>query len=83
MVLELSLLPHQDDFVASTAKHTTLVAGFGSGKTEGAVTKACVRLIETSPRLNVGYYLPNYPLINDIAHRTTDETQSDHAQQYS
>lgn len=67
MVLELKLLPHQDDFVASTAKHTTLVAGFGSGKTEGAVTKACVRLIETSPRLNVGYYLPNYPLINDIA----------------
>lgn len=67
MTLELSLLPHQDDFVFSEAKHTVLVAGFGSGKTEGAVVKSCIRLIETNPRLNVGYYLPNYPLINDIA----------------
>lgn len=63
----LKLLKHQREFVLSKAKHTILVAGFGSGKTEGAVTKAVVRLASTSKKLNVGYYLPNYPLINDIA----------------
>lgn len=67
MELNLNLLPHQEDFLFSEAKHTILVAGFGSGKTEGAIVKAGVKLITTSPRLNVGYYLPNYPLINDIA----------------
>lgn len=67
MDLNLSLLGHQEDFVLSKAKHTILVAGFGSGKTEAAVVKSVVILITTNPRLNVGYYLPNYPLINDIA----------------
>lgn len=63
----LKLLKHQRSFVLSRIKHTILVAGFGSGKTEAAVTKAVVRLVSTSSKLNVGYYLPNYPLINDIA----------------
>jgi len=64
---KLRLLKHQRAFVLSKAKHTILVAGFGSGKTEGAITKAVVKLSSTSKKLNVGYYLPNYPLINDIA----------------
>lgn len=64
---KLRLLKHQKTFVLSKAKHTILVAGFGSGKTEGAVTKAVVKLASTNKKLNVGYYLPNYPLINDIA----------------
>src|SRR5690349_24204069 len=38
-------------------RSTILVAGFGSGKTEGAVTKAVVKLMTTSSKLNVGYYL--------------------------
>jgi hypothetical protein len=63
----LSMLKHQKEFILSKAKHTILVAGFGSGKTEGAITKAVVKLASTSKKLNVGYYLPNYPLINDIA----------------
>ncbi len=65
--MQLSLLVHQEEFLLSNYKHTIMVAGFGSGKTEGAVTKAVVKLITTSKNLNVGYYLPNYPLINDIA----------------
>lgn len=65
--IKIRLLNHQRSFVASKAKHTILVAGFGSGKTEAAVTKAVTKLLGTGPRLNVGYYLPNYPLINDIA----------------
>lgn len=63
----LKLLKHQRRFVVSKSKHTILVAGFGSGKTEAAVTKAVYILTSTSSKLNVGYYLPNYPLINDIA----------------
>jgi len=67
MKSKLSLLKHQKEFVLSKYKHTILVAGFGSGKTEAAVSKAAYKLTSTSSKLNVGYYLPNYPLINDIA----------------
>lgn len=63
----IKLLKHQRVFVVSRIKHTILVAGFGSGKTEAAVTKAVYVLTSTHKKLNVGYYLPNYPLINDIA----------------
>lgn len=65
--MELSLLIHQEQFLLSNYKHTIMVAGFGSGKTEGAISKAVTKLITTTKNLNVGYYLPNYPLINDIA----------------
>ena len=65
--MEISLLGHQEDFLFSEFKHTILVAGFGSGKTEAAVTKAVIKLMTTDSNLNIGYYLPNYPLINDIA----------------
>lgn len=67
MKSKLTLLKHQKLFVLSKFKHTILVAGFGSGKTEAAVSKAAYKLTSTSSKLNVGYYLPNYPLINDIA----------------
>ena len=67
MQLNISLLTHQEAFLFSKSKHTILVAGFGSGKTEGAVVKTFLKLISTDKKLNVGYYLPNYPLINDIA----------------
>lgn len=80
--MELSLLSHQEDFLFSEAKHTILVAGFGSGKTEAAVTKACVKLMTTSPKLNVGYYLPNYPLINDIAVPRFSQFFDDHKIKY-
>jgi len=80
--MELSLLAHQEDFLFSDAKHTILVAGFGSGKTEGAVTKAVVKLMTTSPKLNVGYYLPNYPLINDIAVPRFQQFFDDHKIKY-
>jgi len=63
----IKLLKHQRAFVVSRIKHAILVAGFGSGKTEAAVTKAVYILTSTHKKLNVGYYLPNYPLINDIA----------------
>lgn len=67
MDVTLTLLGHQFDFVNSEAKHTVLVGGFGSGKTEGGISKAFFKLISTHKKLSVCYYLPNYPLINDVA----------------
>jgi phage terminase large subunit len=80
--MELKLLVHQEEFIFSDAKHTVLVAGFGSGKTEAAVSKAAVKLITTPPNLNVGYYLPNYPLINDIAVPRFQQFFEDHSIAY-
>jgi len=80
--MELKLLVHQEDFLFSTAKHTVLVAGFGSGKTEAAVCKAGVKLMTTPQNLNVGYYLPNYPLINDIAVPRFQQFFEDHGIEY-
>jgi phage terminase large subunit len=80
--MELSLLIHQTEFVQSYAKHTILVAGFGSGKTEAAVTKSVIKLLTTDSKLNVGYYLPNYPLINDIAVPRFSQFFDDHKIKY-
>jgi len=78
----IKLLKHQRAFVVSRIKHTILVAGFGSGKTESAVTKAVYILTSTHKKLNVGYYLPNYPLINDIAVPRFQEFFEKHNIQY-
>lgn len=78
----IKLLKHQRAFVVSRIKHTILVAGFGSGKTEAAVTKAVYILTSTHKKLNVGYYLPNYPLINDIAVPRFQEFFEKHNIQY-
>lgn len=63
--IEIPLLPHQEEFLFSEAPSTGLVAGFGSGKSFIASIKSSKKLIEL--RCNVGYYLPTYQLIKDIA----------------
>ena len=67
MKVEFKLLKHQKEFLASNKKHSVLVCGFGAGKTHAGVAKSIFKLITSHKRLNVAYYLPNYPLINDIA----------------
>lgn len=67
MNLNFQLLKHQKSFLKSQKKHTVLVAGFGSGKTHAGVSKVIYKLVTTSRKLNVAYYLPNYNLITDIA----------------
>lgn len=67
MNLNFQLLKHQKSFLKSQKKHTVLVAGFGSGKTQAGVAKIIYKLVTTSRKLNVAYYLPNYNLITDIA----------------
>lgn len=66
------LLPHQDDFLYSDAIHTGLVGGFRCGKTFIAVLKTVAKKMQY-PGINVAYYLPNYPLIRDIAYPYFEE----------
>tara|TARA_R110002020_G_scaffold62613_1_gene167341 strand:+ start:11384 stop:12631 length:1248 start_codon:yes stop_codon:yes gene_type:complete len=62
----VQLSPSQAKFVNSTATFPAFVGGFGSGKTAAAV----VRLMKAKrycPTADVAYYLPTYPLVEDIA----------------
>jgi hypothetical protein len=53
------------EFLYSESPSTGLVAGFGAGKSFIATIKTVKRMCEL--QCNVGYYLPTYPLIKDIA----------------
>lgn len=55
----------QSDFVLSQHKYVGAVAGFGSGKTEAALTKMLKNMMEC-PGLNQAYLAPTYALIRDI-----------------
>lgn len=55
----------QFEFVMTNQPFPAMVAGYGSGKTTAAVHRA-FRLKTAYPGQQVGYYLPTYPLINDI-----------------
>ena len=62
---EITLLPHQFDFV-NAGRNTLLIAGYGSGKSHAGTIKTILKKIEY-PTKKVGYYLPSYGLIRDIA----------------
>lgn len=63
--IQVALLPHQKQFLFSNAPSTGLVGGFGCGKSHVATIKSVKKLVEL--RTNIGYYLPTYGLIKDIA----------------
>lgn len=63
--VEIQVLPHQIEFIQSYAPSTGLVAGFGSGKSIAGTIKCIERMKQF--HVNVGYYLPTYQLIKDIA----------------
>lgn len=64
--MEIELFKHQLEFITSEATHTAIVGGFGSGKSFVGVAKA-VEMKLQMPGVDVGYYLPTYPLIRDMA----------------
>jgi hypothetical protein len=64
--LDLKFSPSQHDFVYSKEPFPAFVGGFGSGKTAAAIARI-IRLKRLCPQQNVAYYLPTYPLIEDIA----------------
>lgn len=58
--------PSQEAFVYSTAPFPAFVGGFGSGKTAAAIARI-MRLKRLCPEQDVAYYLPTFPLVEDIA----------------
>jgi len=56
----------QRGFAVSRDPFPALVAGFGAGKTAAAIARA-MALKAHFRQQNVGYYLPTYPLVKDIA----------------
>lgn len=69
---DINLIQHQLDFIQSEARHTGLVAGFGSGKSRAATIKTWAKKMKY-PRIDVAYYLPTYSLIEDIAYPNFEE----------
>jgi len=64
--MQIELFSHQMEFIQSDATHTAIVGGFGSGKSFIGIAKATEKKL-TMPGIDVGYYLPTYPLIRDMA----------------
>jgi len=70
--MEIELFSHQMEFMESEATHTAIVGGFGSGKSFIGVAKT-VEMKLQMPGVDVGYYLPTYPLIRDMAFQRFSE----------
>jgi len=64
----VSLTPTQREFARSREPFPAFVGGFGSGKTAAAIARA-MALKAHFYNCDVAYYLPTYPLIEDIAFR--------------
>lgn len=62
----MSFTPSQEAFVYSKEPFPAFVGGFGSGKTAAGIARL-MRLKRYCPNQDVAYYLPTYPLIEDIA----------------
>ena len=56
----------QRAFVTSRATYPAFVGGFGSGKTAAAIARAMALKVACREQ-SIAYYLPTYPLIQDIA----------------
>ena len=68
----MSLSPTQYAFAVSRDPFPAFIGGFGSGKTAAAIARA-VGLKFHFPTVDVAYYLPTYPLVEDIAYRRFPE----------
>lgn len=62
----MRLTETQRAFALSDATYPAFVGGFGSGKTAAAMARA-MYLKGRCPQQSIAYYLPTYPLIQDIA----------------
>jgi hypothetical protein len=68
----VSLTPTQKAFATSREPFPAFVGGFGSGKTAAAIARAMALKVHF-PSCDVAYYLPTYPLVEDIAFRRFPE----------
>lgn len=68
----MSLTATQRAFVVARDAYPAFVGGFGSGKTAAAIARAMALKI-THRRCDIAYYLPTFPLVEDIAFRRFPE----------
>lgn len=68
----MSLTDTQKAFVRSKDPFPAFVGGFGSGKTAAAIARAMALKVICRPQ-DIAYYLPTYPLVEDIAYRRFPE----------
>lgn len=68
----MSLRPAQRAFATCREPYPAFVGGFGSGKTAAAIARA-MALKAHFPECDVGYYLPTFSLVEDIALRRIPE----------
>ena len=68
----MSLSDTQKAFATSKEPYPAFIGGFGSGKTAAAIARA-MALQAHFPQCDIAYYLPTYPLIEDIAFRRFPE----------
>lgn len=62
----------QHTFLTMPQKYRAFVAGFGSGKTWVGCTGICAHFYE-HPKINQGYFAPQYSLIRDVFYPTMAE----------
>jgi hypothetical protein len=68
----VSLTPTQKAFATSREPYPAFVGGFGSGKTAAAIARA-MALKSHFRQCDIAYYLPSFPLVEDIALRRFPE----------
>lgn len=68
----MSLTPTQKAFATSREPFPAFVGGFGSGKTAAAIARA-MALKSHFRGQDIAYYLPSFPLVEDIAMRRFPE----------
>ena len=68
----MSLTASQRAFATSRAPFPAFVGGYGSGKSAAAIARAMALKMHFK-QCDVAYYLPTYPLVEDIAYRRFPE----------
>lgn len=68
----MSLTPTQRAFATSREAFPAFVGGFGSGKTAAAIARTMALKVMCRQQ-DIAYYLPTYPLVEDIAFRRFPE----------
>lgn len=63
--MQVDLTTPQSDFFLSTSEYTAAVAGFGSGKTQAAISRLAATKLQY-PTVDIAYLAPSYSLIRDI-----------------
>jgi Terminase large subunit, T4likevirus-type, N-terminal len=71
-MITISLTNPQADFVEATEPYPCICAGFGAGKTQGAIYRALHKKLSYLKQ-SVAYYLPTYDLVKKIGYPRFEE----------